>query len=220
MPECGCITAISIPGKLDGDTNSDGEYVSAVTGYHQMTGFENVEYDEIKNNNKNRWHLQNYWEQKPESPLGIREAIATEDFFEISTNNSDFVVEFGNYSPDTNDLSNSNEYSIDLGVSIPKTPYISAGTDISVRSGDSGAIPTEEPYERVEWELVPDNNVSYESQDDSGGVKFDVNINNAEENSVSPWCGTQQEYAQYGAGGSISFYMTPVCSLVPTVDIV
>lgn len=209
-------------GGLGGDSasgpNSE-DYYLGVNGFDNVSGY-NTPYDEIPTNNRNRWHLQGYFDQLPQ-PSGAMNPSSVN--YRIENATSDYLTDFDEWTPNESEMASGGSFSAGpFTIVAPWYPYLAAGSALIdyLLSGSGNGSVTPSSYSHVEWSVPLDFwGGMPASQDPSSGVYVDVQ-NYASSSDGSQTVDVTSEFSYYefdGVGGN--YWVTNQASDSITYDI-
>jgi hypothetical protein len=166
-----------------GGPNDETLYLS-VHGFDNVDGFD-VDYDEIRYQENNRWHMQSHFDILPDSDPN-NDGIVDFSYEPLSVNyyietGGGYLTDFANAEPTESQMANNdaNRFPVsDLFTVIASAyPYLAgAGALINMAYSSSGSL-TEDPYDSLDW-YIPLNSTDMnmpDDQDSAAGARFDLN---------------------------------------------
>lgn len=186
---------------------NDEEYYLAPHGFHYVSGFD-VAYDEIPKDDRNRWHLQGYFETYPDTDPdddGVQEYSYDGDYvnYKIENGVDDYETDFENWTPNESMMDDGGTWdSGPFDVVSAFSPYlVAAGAFVEMAlSGDKGDV-TWQDYRYVDWHVpLKSGSGLPTNQDDSAGVFVDVYNYASASDDYEPVDGSS-EYAYYRYDG-------------------
>jgi hypothetical protein len=212
-PETGEIEGTTIY-YTDWDYNYSGEFRVMTSGYHNVPNWYS-RYDEadLSRKGSNRWHMVSWMPDGIDAECGgnTTSAQSTNMKYRLESPGAG-GVNFTNKEPDQNDMDPTDGYDMETSMEIGYSVAAFGLVALSVKP-ETGSSVTLQDYESLEWSMNIYNQAWPFQQDDSYGVRCDVDVSGANPGTQYDIpCSSQMEYRFYCSGsygGTWIYHKTP-----------